>query len=182
MRTPRPELDAEQPNLAPNRPLRSTLEGSNLDILAQFAYPNFTFFMKLMAFWLLKTDPETYSFAQMVRDQHTVWDGVANNTAQMHIRAMKKGDKACIYHSGDERAIVGLASVDSNAYPDPKVPGTKLHVVELKTGKLLKDPVTLADIKARKEFASFDLLRISRLSVMPVPPKLWDLLMKMAGE
>jgi predicted RNA-binding protein with PUA-like domain len=167
---------------AQNRPAHPTLARSYLDILAQFTYSNITFYLRLMAYWLLKTDPETYPFEQMMRDRQTVWDGVANNTALMHIRAMKIGDKACIYHSGDERAIVGLASVVSNAFPDPKVPGSKPNVVELKAGKLLKAPVTLADIKSRKEFASFDLLRISRLSVMPVPPKLWELLMKMAGE
>ena len=127
-----------------------------------------------MARWLLKTEPSTYSFDQLVKDKKTTWDGVANATALKHIRAMKKGDVALIYHTGDERAAVGVAEITSNPYPDPKEGDDKLVVVDLKPKKKLKSPVTLSDIKADPAFAGWDFLRIGRLSVVPVPDPMWS--------
>lgn len=133
-----------------------------------------------MAFWLLKTEPSTYSYGDLERDKKTTWDGVSNNLALKHIRLMKKGDLAFIYHSGDEKAVVGIAEIISNPYPDPKQQDVKLAVVDLKPKEKLNTPVTLAAVKARKEFAQFELVRMSRLSVMPVPAALWKTLLTMS--
>lgn len=126
-----------------------------------------------MAYWLLKTEPDCYSWDQLAADKKTTWDGVANALALKHIRAMKKGDLALIYHTGDERQAVGIAEVASNAYPDPKEEEERLAVIDLKAKKKLNRPVTLATIKADPAFAGWDLLRISRLSVVPVTEKIW---------
>jgi predicted RNA-binding protein with PUA-like domain len=136
-----------------------------------------------MAHWLLKTEPATYSYADLERDGHAVWDGVSNALALKHLRAMRKGDAVLIYHTGDEKAIVGLAVVASLPYPDPKAPGqANLVVVDLKPQRRLASAVTLASVKADPAFAGFDLVRLPRLSVMPVPPELWRRLLKAAGE
>jgi predicted RNA-binding protein with PUA-like domain len=126
-----------------------------------------------MAYWLLKTEPSTYSWADLLRDKKTVWDGVTNALALKHIRTMKKGDAALIYHSGDEKAAVGIAQITTDAYADPKAGDPKLAVVDLKPGKALAKPVTLAQIKSDPAFEGFDLLRIGRLSIVPVPEKMW---------
>ena len=126
-----------------------------------------------MAIWLLKTEPSTFSFDDLMRDKKAVWDGVANAAALKHIRTIKKGDTAVIYHTGDEKACVGVAQVTSDAYPDPKEADEKLVVFDLKPLKKLAAPVTLAQIKADPAFEGFDLLRIGRLSVVPVPEKMW---------
>jgi predicted RNA-binding protein with PUA-like domain len=128
----------------------------------------------VMARWLLKTEPDCYAWDQLVKDKKTTWDGVANATALKHIRAMKKGDVALIYHTGDERAAVGVAEITSNPYPDPKEGDDKLVVVDLKPKKKLPTPVTLSDIKADPAFAGWDFLRIGRLSVVPVPDPMWS--------
>lgn len=133
-----------------------------------------------MARWLLKTEPSEYSFDQLVKDKKTVWSGVSNATALIHLRSMSKGDEAIIYHTGDERAAVGLATIASGPYPDPDADDPKRVVVDLKAGKRLASPVSLATIKADKAFAGWDLLRISRLSVMPVPDTMWDRLMTLS--
>ena len=135
-----------------------------------------------MAVWLVKTEPSTYSFADLVRDGVTCWDGVTNNTALIHIRNMRKGDSVFLYHSGDEKAVIGLAKVACAPYIDPKNPGSKLAVIDLSAGKPLPSPVSLKEIKSRKEFASFDLVRNSRLSVMPVPAELAALLLNIGGQ
>jgi predicted RNA-binding protein with PUA-like domain len=134
-----------------------------------------------MAYWLLKTEPSDYSWDDLVRDGKTTWDGVANNTALIHLRAMQPGDLAIIYHTGDERAAVGLAEIVSPPYPDPKANDPKLVVVDLKPGKKLPTPVTLAQIKSDPIFKGWDLLRIGRLSVVPVPATMWKHLLKLAG-
>ena len=135
-----------------------------------------------MAVWLVKTEPSTYSFSDLVRNGSTRWDGVTNNTALIHIRNMRKGDAVFVYHSGDEKAIVGTATVSVAPYIDPKNPGTKLAVIDLVPGKPFRIPVALNEIKRRKEFASFDLVKNSRLSVMPVPAELADILNEMGKK
>ena len=127
-----------------------------------------------MANWLFKTEPGTYGYHHLEKDKQTVWDGVSNNLALKHLRAIKKGDKILIYHTGEEKAIVGLAEAVKDSYPDPKNP--KLTVVDIKAVKRLSKPITLAEIKSRKEFADFLLVRMSRLSVMPVSPAHWNAL------
>jgi len=126
-----------------------------------------------MAYWLLKTEPGCYSFDDLVREKKTEWDGVANNTALKHIRSMHKGDLALIYHSGDVRAAVGMAEIISEPQPDTKRADPKMVTITVKAGKKLARPVTLAEMKADPAFAGFDLLRLGRLSVVPVPEKMW---------
>jgi predicted RNA-binding protein with PUA-like domain len=133
-----------------------------------------------MARWLLKTEPDCYAWENLVHDKRTVWDGISNALALKHIRTMKKGDSALVYHTGGERAAIGIAEVTSNPYPDPKESDDKLVVVDLKPKKKLARPVTLDDVKADKAFAGWDLLRISRLSVVPVPEAMWDHLLELA--
>src|SRR5215217_258853 len=116
-----------------------------------------------MARWLLKTEPDCYSWDNLVKDKKTTWDGVSNALALKHIRTMQKGDLALIYHTGDERAAVGIAEIASKPYPDPKEKDEKLAVVNLKVKRSLKKPVGLDVIKADKAFAGWDLLRIGRL-------------------
>lgn len=132
-----------------------------------------------MAYWLLKTEPSTYSYADLERDKKTTWDGVSNNLALKHLRAMQKGDLALIYHSGDEKAIVGVAEIVSAPYPDPKQKDTRLVVVDVKPKERLRNPVPLALVKARKELARFELVRMPRLSVMPVARDIWTMLLAM---
>lgn len=140
-----------------------------------------------MTTYLLKTEPSVYSYADLVRDKRTVWDGVSNNTALIHIRAVRKGDRALIYHTGDERRVVGLARVLTGAYEDPKNPGLnaaglpKLAVFDLAPVAAAKTPLSLEEMKADKRFAGFDLLRLARLSVMPVPPEIDRLIRELAG-
>ena len=135
-----------------------------------------------MAYWLLKSEPTVYSYQHLDRDKKTVWDGVTNSLALKYIRQVQKGDLALIYHTGDEKAAVGIAEVISAAYPDPKQNDPKLAVFDIKPKKRLARPVTLAEIKANEKLKDFDLVRLARLSVMPVKETYWNLLMKMAGE
>jgi predicted RNA-binding protein with PUA-like domain len=135
-----------------------------------------------MAYWLFKSDPETYGYDDLEQDKQTVWDGVSNPVALRNLRNTKKGDKVLIYHTGDEKAIIGLAEIVREAYPDPKQKNEKLSVVEIKAVKRFKKHPTLAEVKARKEFSDFALTRLPRLSVMPVNDAQWKLLMKLCGE
>lgn len=130
-----------------------------------------------MSRWLLKTEPSTYAFADLVRDGRTTWDGVSNPVALGHLRAMKKGDEALVYHTGDEKAAVGVARVASDPYPDPKQKDPRLVVVDLEPVRALPRPVTLKAVKADPRFADFALVRISRLSVMPVTDAQWKALL-----
>lgn len=132
-------------------------------------------------YWLLKTEPDSYSWDDLSRDKKTVWDGISNPVALKNIRAMSKGDLALIYHTGDERAAVGIAEIASNPRQDEKSDNERASVVEIRAQKKLPRPVTLAEIKADKTFAGWDLLRIGRLSVVPVPPQMWQRIMEMAG-
>ena len=127
-----------------------------------------------MGKWLLKTEPDCYSWADLARDKKATWDGVTNALALKHIRTMKKGDLALIYHTGDERQAVGIAQITTAPYPDPKEDDEKLAVVDLKPVKPLETPVPLDVIKSDPAFSGWDLLRISRLSVVPVPDAMWD--------
>lgn len=129
-----------------------------------------------MAYWLLKTEPSTYSWADLLKAKRAVWDGVKNPTALRNLREMQVGDLAFIYHTGDEKQIVGIAKVVKAAYPDPKAGDPSLVVVDLEPVKPLKAPVTLATIKSDRRFAAWALVRIPRLSVMPVTPEHWKLL------
>jgi predicted RNA-binding protein with PUA-like domain len=133
-------------------------------------------------YWILKTDTDTYPFDQLVRERRAVWDGVSNALALKHIRSMAKGDQAFIYHSGDEKALVGLARIVSDPYPDPKAKDPKLAVVDIEAGDRLARPVTLAEVKADPAFADLGLVRMSRLSVIPVPAEQWKRLLTMAGS
>ncbi len=133
-------------------------------------------------YWLLKTEPDDYAFADLTRDGGTVWDGVSNNAALIHLRAMQPGDEALIYHTGDERQAVGIATITSAPYADPKLDNPKLVVVDVAPRRMLARPVTLAAIKADPAFADFALVRQGRLSVVPVSPEQWARLLGMAGE
>jgi predicted RNA-binding protein with PUA-like domain len=133
-----------------------------------------------MGHWLFKSDPEAYSFDDLERDKKTTWDGVRNPLALKNLRSAKKGDSVFIYHSGEQKAIVGVAEIIKEAYPDPKAKDPKLFVVDIQYVKRSKRPVTLAEVKARKEFADFPLTRMPRLSVMPVTDAQWKSLSKMA--
>ena len=133
-------------------------------------------------YWIVKTEPSTYSFDQLEREKTAVWDGVKNNLALKHIRAMAPGDQVLIYHTGDEKAVVGLATVTSAAYPDPKKKDPKLVVFDLKVAGRLPRPVTLAEIKADKALASLALVRQGRLSVMPATAQEWKRLLRAGGQ
>ncbi len=134
------------------------------------------------SYWILKTEPTTYSFEQLEHEKSTVWDGVRNNLALKHIRTMRRGDRALIYHSGKEKAAVGIAQIVSNPYPDPEKSDPKLVVMDIKAAGRLGRPVTLAEIKADTVFSDLALVRIPRLSVMPVNRRQWDRILKMAGR
>jgi len=135
-----------------------------------------------MNHWLLKTEPSTYAWADLVRAGRAVWDGVKNPAALGHLRGMHPGDQAFIYHTGAEKAVVGVARVLSAAYPDPKAGDPRLVVVDLEAVRPLAAPVTLAAIKADRQFADFALVRIPRLSVMPVSPAQWAAILGMSRE
>jgi len=124
--------------------------------------------------WLVKEEPEHYSFSTFASEGTTVWAGVKNPVAQRNLRTMKKGERVFYYHTGKVKAIVGTATVSAAATADPTDKTGKLVVVELKAGKALKRPVTLAEVKADKRFAAMPLVRISRLSVQPVTDAEWS--------
>ncbi len=132
--------------------------------------------------WLVKEEPSHYSFATLVRDGRTSWSGVRNPLAQKHLKSMKKGDRVLFYHTGDEKAVVGIAEVLGEPYPDPADAAGKLFAVDIGPVKALKTPVTLAAVKADPRFATFPLVRMPRLSVMPVPNDIWGALLDMAGR
>ena len=134
-----------------------------------------------MANWLVKEEPEHYSYDALAREGRTVWAGVKNPLAQKHLRSIRKGDRIFYYHTGKEKAVVAIASAASDAYADPTDTSGKLAVVDVVPEKKLLRPVTLAAIKADKSFASFPLVRMSRLSVMPVTDAEWKRIEKMSA-
>ena len=135
-----------------------------------------------MAQWLVKEEPEHYSYDQLARDRKTVWAGVRNPLAQKHLRGIRKGDRIFYYHTGKEKAVVGVARAASDAYPDPGDASGKLHVVDVAPEAPLPQRVTLAAIKADRAFASFALVRMSRLSVMPVTDVEWTRILEMSRQ
>ena len=130
--------------------------------------------------WLFKEEPTHYAYDDLVRDGKTSWSGVKNPLAQKHLRSVKKGDRIFYYHTGDEKSVIGIAKAASDAYPDPKDKAGKLVTVDVAPVKKLPRPVTLAEIKARAFFEDFPLVRISRLSVMPVSDREWSEIEKMS--
>jgi predicted RNA-binding protein with PUA-like domain len=132
--------------------------------------------------WLVKSEPNKYAFADLQKDGKTVWDGVRNNTAALHLKAMKVGDQAFFYHSQEGLEIVGIAEVVTEAFLDPSDPAGRFVAVELAPVRPLKTPVTLAQMKANPALADMAMLRLFRLSVSPVRPQEWAEILKMAGE
>jgi predicted RNA-binding protein with PUA-like domain len=132
-----------------------------------------------VAYWLMKSEPESYGWANLVRDGGTEWDGVRNNAARLHLKAMKAGDEAFFYHSMSDKAVVGIMRITREAQPDPK----DADWVSIRVEPVREiAPVTLADIKAEPRLAKMELIRQSRLSVAPVRDEEWDLVLQMAGE
>lgn len=129
--------------------------------------------------WVLKTEPSEYGYADLVRERRTRWEGVSNPVALKHLRSMQEGDDAFIYHTGSEKALVGLARIAGAPYPDPSNP--KLVVVDVEPVQPVPRAVALAEIKAEPAFADLGLVRVPRLSVVPVEPAQWKRLLAMAG-
>ncbi len=130
--------------------------------------------------WLFKTEPSVYSFQQLEKDKKTIWDGVANNLALKNLKDIKKGELILIYHTGDERQAVGVARALGGAYPDPDKKDPKALVVDVEAVKRLPHPVTLTEVKANKQLADFDLVRLGRLSIMKVSDEQWKAIEEMA--
>jgi predicted RNA-binding protein with PUA-like domain len=131
--------------------------------------------------WLFKEEPTHYSFDALVKDKKTVWSGVRNPLAQKHLHGVKRGDRVFYYHTGDEKAVVGIAKALGNAYPDPHDESGRQAVVDIAPVRKLSRPVKLAEIKSDRTFANFPLVRIARLSVMPVTDREWDQIVAMAS-
>jgi predicted RNA-binding protein with PUA-like domain len=133
----------------------------------------------MASYWLLKTEPSAYSFDRLSSEGRAVWDGVRNNLALQHLRAMKAGDRALIYHTGAEKAVVGTAHIVKACYPDPRQEDPKLVVVDIAADARLARPVTLATIKADPALSAMPLVRMPRLSVMPVQPEQWKRILQL---
>jgi predicted RNA-binding protein with PUA-like domain len=132
------------------------------------------------AYWLLKSEPGEYSFEDLEREGRAVWDGVKNPLALKNMRQVRPGDRAFFYHTGKEKAIVGIARVETEAYPDPEQANKKLLVFEVSPQERLSQPVTLAHIKSEASFRGWELVRVPRLSVMPVPGDTWKRILEMS--
>jgi predicted RNA-binding protein with PUA-like domain len=133
-----------------------------------------------VANWLFKEEPSNYSYDTLAREGKTSWTGVRNPVAQRHLRSVKKGDRIFFYHTGSEKAVVGIAKALGDAYPDPGDKSGKLYAVDVGPVKKLAAPITLAAVKADKFFADFELTRIPRLSVMPVSDERWERMLGLA--
>ena len=136
----------------------------------------------MSSFWLVKSEPAKYAFADLVRDGRTIWDGVRNNAAALHLKAMKVGDEVLYYHSQEGLAVVGVAKVVKEAFPDATDPAGRFVAVELAPVRELTRPVTLAEMKANPALSALEMIRQGRLSVSPVRPEEWRTILKMAGE
>ena len=132
--------------------------------------------------WLVKSEPDTYAYADLERDGRTVWDGVRNHAAAGHLKVMKTGDQVFFYHSQQGKHVVAIAEVAKEAFPDASDPTGKFVAVELTPVRRLKSPVALADMKANPALADMAMLRQGRLSVSPVTDAQWAAILKMAGE
>lgn len=130
--------------------------------------------------WLVKEEPSNYAFDAFVKDGGTTWSGVRNPLAQKHLRSIRKGDLVFYYHTGDERAIIGIAKAAGDAYPDPADKTGKAHVVDLEPVRKLARPVALAEVKADKRFKNFPLTYLPRLSVMPVSDAEWKAILSLS--
>ena len=135
-----------------------------------------------MAHWLVKSEPSVYGWEQFEKDKQTFWDGVRNYAARIHLREMKKGDEVFFYHSNEGTEIVGIAKVIKEAYQDPTTGDDAWVAVDLKPVRRLKNPVSLAQIKADKQLVDMALVRLGRLSVQPVTDKEWATVLALAGE
>lgn len=133
-----------------------------------------------MAYWLVKSEPDSYSWEQLVKDKKTVWTGVRNYAARLHLKAMKKGDKVLYYHSNVGTEIVGIAEVIKEHYQDPTTEDTNWVAVDIKPVKKMKKPVTLAEVKSDKRLGDMALVRLGRLSVQPVTDEEWKIIMTLA--
>lgn len=133
-------------------------------------------------YWIVKTEPSTYSYDDLASQKTAVWDGVKNNLALKHLREMKPGDRVLVYHTGDEKAVVGIAEVVSLPYADPKQKDPRLTVVDLRADGRLPRAVSLAEIKKDRAFADLALVRIGRLSVMPASADQFKRLLKLGGQ
>ncbi|HEY3174466.1 MAG TPA: EVE domain-containing protein [Candidatus Polarisedimenticolia bacterium] len=134
-----------------------------------------------MSRWLFKTEPGEYSWDDLVRERRAVWDGVTNPLALIHLRATAKGEEVLIYHTGGERRAVGIARIAKGPHPDPSLEDPKLVVVEIAPVRPLSSAVTLETIKADAAFAGWDLLRLGRLSIVPVPRPMWDRILRLSA-
>lgn len=135
-----------------------------------------------MNYWLVKSDPDTYGWDDLVRDKKTFWDGVRNYAARNNLKEMNKGDQVLFYHSQTDKSVVGLAEVVKEAYQDPTTDDDRWVAVDIKAVKPLKNPVTLKQIKANKMLSEMYLVRQSRLSVMPVKKKEFDTILELSGS
>ena len=137
----------------------------------------------MVNYWLAKQEPDGprgYNFETLKKDKKTVWDGVHNNLALMHIQEMKRGDLVLFYHTGNERQAVGIMTVISEPYSNPKEDNRRFIVVDVEYKKSLKRPITLDEMKKQKKFQNWELIRISRLSIMPVPKHIWDIIIELS--
>lgn len=131
-------------------------------------------------YWLVKTEPKAYGFTRLERETETVWDRVKNPYALKHLRSIKLGDQVLVYHTGKEKAIVGIAEAASDPYPDPRSKNPRMTVIKLRARRELPKPVPLKEIRSMKEFRGFPLVRQPRLSVMPILPLQWDVILRLA--
>ena len=139
----------------------------------------------MVNYWLLKQEPDgprAYGFERMKDDGRTVWDGVHNNLALKHMKGMRRGDLAFYYHTGGQRQIVGVVTIVSGPYPNPEEDDERFIAVDVEYKRGLKRPVGLAEMRGEKKLAGWDLFRISRLSVVPVPRRIWDHVIEMSGR
>ncbi|MEI9912457.1 MAG: EVE domain-containing protein [Bacteroidota bacterium] len=135
-----------------------------------------------MAHWLVKSEPSAYSWEQLEKDKQTVWSGVRNYAARLHLRSMKKGDEVFFYHSNEGTSIVGIAKVIKEAYQDPTTDDDRWVAVDIKAYKKIKTPVSLDTVKKDKRLANMALVRLGRLSVQPVTDEEWKVVLELAGE
>ncbi len=135
-----------------------------------------------MAYWLLKSEPQEYSYADLEKDGRGIWNGVKNPLALKYLRLMQPADEALIYHTGNQRRVVGVAEIVTPPYPDPALDNPLRVVVDVRAVRSLLQPVTLAQIKQSSKFTGFDLIRLPRLSVVPVSTEYWQQILQLAGE